>query len=376
MALIYKDRVQETTTTTGTGTLTLAGAVSGFQAFSAVGDGNTCIYCIEDANGAWEVGVGTYTLSGTTLARTTLLASSTGSAISLSSGTHKVYVTADASQLQSAFESGASIVPGGRLTLESGVPVSTTSQTDKTTIYYTPYVHNRITLWNGSRWVPVIFDEKSLALGTLTSGKPYDVFGYLSSGELVLEIGTVWTSDTARDVAVSLQDGRYCKTGDKTRLLLGTFYTTSTTQTSFSSSARYLCNLYNTKNFICSGSSVASHTYTTTTAREYNGGSSITRAKFIACLGGDGIFISVNGQMSGTSGAVGHLGVALNSTTIIGKEHAIYLSFTGSVGTMDARGALVAYGTVITGHNYITSTQYGSSGCTWNSAYFFGTPLL
>ncbi|CDH46964.1 hypothetical protein [Candidatus Contendibacter odensensis] len=97
MALVYKDRVQETTTTTGTGTLTLAGAVSGFQSFSAIGNANTCIYCIEDANGAWEVGVGTYTLSGTTLARTTVLASSaSGSAITLSSGTHKVYVTADA----------------------------------------------------------------------------------------------------------------------------------------------------------------------------------------------------------------------------------------------------------------------------------------
>ncbi len=97
MALVYKDRVQETTTTTGTGTLTLAGAVSGFQSFSAIGNANTCIYCIEDANGAWEVGVGTYTLSGTTLARTTVLASSaSGSAITLSAGTHKVYVTADA----------------------------------------------------------------------------------------------------------------------------------------------------------------------------------------------------------------------------------------------------------------------------------------
>lgn len=97
MALIYKDRVQETTTTTGTGTITLAGAVSGFQSFAAIGDANTCIYCIEDANGAWEVGVGTYTSSGTTLARTTILESSnSGSAITLSAGTHKVYVTADA----------------------------------------------------------------------------------------------------------------------------------------------------------------------------------------------------------------------------------------------------------------------------------------
>ena len=46
MALILADRVQETTTTTGTGTVTLAGAASGFQSFSAVGDGNSTYYTI------------------------------------------------------------------------------------------------------------------------------------------------------------------------------------------------------------------------------------------------------------------------------------------------------------------------------------------
>ena len=93
MALVLKDRVKETTTTTGTGTVTLAGAATGYQAFSAIGDGNTTYYVIEDANGTgWEVGIGTYTLSGTTLARTTVLASTNSdSQITLSSGTHTVF---------------------------------------------------------------------------------------------------------------------------------------------------------------------------------------------------------------------------------------------------------------------------------------------
>ena len=92
MALIVKDRVQETTTTTGTGTVTLAGAVTGFQTFAAIGDGNTCYYAITSGND-WEVGLGTYTASGTTLSRDTILESSNaGSAITLS-GTSNVFVT-------------------------------------------------------------------------------------------------------------------------------------------------------------------------------------------------------------------------------------------------------------------------------------------
>ena len=75
MALTIKDRVKETTTTTGTGTFTLGGAVVGFDAFSTIGDGNTTYYGCSDGTD-FEVGIGTYTLSGTTLSRDTVLESS------------------------------------------------------------------------------------------------------------------------------------------------------------------------------------------------------------------------------------------------------------------------------------------------------------
>ena len=91
MALVLKDRVKETTTTTGTGTYTLAGAVTGFEAFSSVGDGNTTYYSCTDGTD-FEVGIGTYTASGTTLARTTILQSSNSdSAVSWSSGTKTIF---------------------------------------------------------------------------------------------------------------------------------------------------------------------------------------------------------------------------------------------------------------------------------------------
>ena len=95
MPLIVKDRVKETTTTTGTGTITLGGAVAGFQSFAAIGDGNTTYYTIQDGTaGTWEVGVGTYTSSGTTLSRNTVLASSnSGNLVDFAAGSKNVFVT-------------------------------------------------------------------------------------------------------------------------------------------------------------------------------------------------------------------------------------------------------------------------------------------
>ena len=95
MAFVLADRVQETSTTTGTGTITLAGAVSGFQSFAAIGNGNTTYYTIADTTGTyWEVGIGTYTSSGTTLSRNTVLSSSnSGSLVNFPAGTKNVFVT-------------------------------------------------------------------------------------------------------------------------------------------------------------------------------------------------------------------------------------------------------------------------------------------
>jgi hypothetical protein len=107
MAFVVADRVKQLTTTTGTGTLDLSTVPTGFQGFVAgIGNGNTCPYVIEDANGTgWEVGIGTVTdATPDTLARTTILASSnSGSAITLSSGTHTVFCGWGAVAAQSAY---------------------------------------------------------------------------------------------------------------------------------------------------------------------------------------------------------------------------------------------------------------------------------
>ena len=112
MAFVLADRVKETTTTTGTGTVTLLGASTGYQSFSAIGNGNTTYYTIAGQTGSeWEVGIGTYTSAGTTLARTTVIASSnSGSLVNFSAGTKDVFVTYPAEYTANAIGGGIGAV--------------------------------------------------------------------------------------------------------------------------------------------------------------------------------------------------------------------------------------------------------------------------
>ena len=111
MALVVKDRVQVTSTTTGTGTFTLGSAVAGFQDFSAIGNGNTTYYAIV-LGSEWEVGLGTYTSSGTTLSRDTVLESSNGGTrVNFSAGTKNVFVTYPAEEAVYQDETNTAYAP-------------------------------------------------------------------------------------------------------------------------------------------------------------------------------------------------------------------------------------------------------------------------
>jgi hypothetical protein len=128
MALALYDRVRETSTIVGTGTATLLGAVPGYQAFSVVGNANTTYYCIVNTGTTeWEVGIGTYTSSGTTLSRTTVLASSNaGSLTSFTAGTKDVFVTYPAGY--TAFATNNSTQASGQVLTSNGVGVGPTWQ--------------------------------------------------------------------------------------------------------------------------------------------------------------------------------------------------------------------------------------------------------
>ena len=155
-----------------------------------------------------------------------------------------------------SFANNAQNICSGRLTLTTGVPVTTSDVTGATTVYFTPYRGNSIGLYDGTAtWTLLAFTETSIALGTLTSGLPYDVFGYNNSGVLALELAA-WSSATAifssgtYQTTRPTQDGIIVKstngtTVDSSRRYLGTFTTSSTTQTEDSNANRLLYNYYN-----------------------------------------------------------------------------------------------------------------------------------
>jgi hypothetical protein len=157
--------------------------------------------------------------------------------------------------------------PGGRLTMASGDP--TPASAIGGTLYYTPYLHDAVTLWDGTRWVLLRFPETSLALA-VTNAVVYDVFAFLSSGALALET-LAWTSTTARATAVTFQDGRLCKSGDKTRLYLGTLRASNTNACADQVTMRYLWNYYNqVPRLLRSVETTASWTYGTNSWRLAN----------------------------------------------------------------------------------------------------------
>lgn len=128
MAHVYADLVAQYTETTGTGGYAMTAAVANRRAFGAVlANGDTTDYQVTgvDASGnaAWEVGVGTYASTGATLARTTIRASSTGSAISWGPGVKTVTLVQAAGSFVSTNPANGHIKASGITPANGAIPI-------------------------------------------------------------------------------------------------------------------------------------------------------------------------------------------------------------------------------------------------------------
>lgn len=170
-----------------------------------------------------------------------------GTSISLTVADNPGTDSVDVTIALSGSVSGGTITNGvcdGRLSLATGSPTADVSTSS--TLYYTPFVGNRIALYDGSDWAIHEFPEISLALSGLTSGKNYDVFAYWDSGtdSVKLELGAAWSNDTTRATGLTTQDGVQVQSGAATRRWLGLFRTTATNASKDTLTERFLCNAY------------------------------------------------------------------------------------------------------------------------------------
>lgn len=195
---------------------------------------------------------------------------------------------------------GGMSMPGGRLTLESGVPVTRADKTNLGTLYYTPYLSNQVPLHDGTSWDTYLFSETSLSLTGSVAGKVYDVFGYLSAGVLALET-LAWTDTTTRATELAYDNGRLVKYGDPTRLYLGSFYCSTANVATDAERYRYLWNMYNQapRRVKCANST--SHTYNGA-LRKWNNSDTNNYVGFVI---GQGEYIALHVNAVWKSGSAG-----------------------------------------------------------------------
>jgi len=309
MAVIHKTRVKEVASNkpSDVQTFTLPDtAATGFRTFSSAYNASEQLPYHATNGVDWESGIGTFT-TGTpnTIVRSTILESSNADAeVDFSAGADvEVFVEWPAVIGSDANLADSVLRPGGRLTLESGVAVTTTDQLAKTTLYYTPSASDVIQLWNGGYWKPYNFSEFSVALGTVVALRPYDVFCYLNAGVPALEL-VAWTDDTTRASAVSVIDGRYCKTSDKARLLLGTVLPTTTTEIEDSLLHRGVSNLYNKEyRLLKKATGDAQSTYTATGVRAWGNNPNTYKVRFVCVLANTGdVAMNISNFKSSSTG--------------------------------------------------------------------------
>lgn len=255
-------------------------------------------------------------------------------------------------------------VVNGRLTLTTVTPVTNADVTAATTLYWSPYRGNYITLYDGSTtWTKVAFTELSIAVPATTTTM-YDVFVYNNGGTAALEL-LAWTNDTTRATALVLQNGVLVKSGVTTRRYVGSFRTTTVAgQTEDSLAKRYVWNYYNrTARLLRAVDTTDSWTYNTATFRQARAS---TANQVEAIVGYQEVMVNLTLQSLYTlaNANFAQIGIGEDSTTVPTAASSI-----GGAVTTVANGAVTTANLVklpVVGYHYYAWLEKGDGvSVTW-----------
>lgn len=259
-----------------------------------------------------------------------------------------------------------------RLTLTSGTCVTSSDVTAATTIYLTPCTGNRLTLFDGAG-VPSTYTTAEISVSVPAStSQMYDVFAFSNSGTPAIEV-LAWTNDTTRATALVRTNGRWTKSGDSTRLYLGSFRTTgSSGQTEDSLTKRYLWNYYNrVPRPMRRLESTASWNYTTFSFQQANAAAA-NQLDLVVGVAEDEISVKVIGEFSNATGGASSYGaVAIGQDSTTTPATGCVFTLVASTINGAAVGLVSVLETVppIGRHTYVWLEEAGATG----TGTFYGT---
>lgn len=212
--------------------------------------------------------------------------------------------------------------PGGRLTLESGVPVSASDQTGKSTVYYTAYEHAFLPIFDGRRFAPFEIPiragtstrEIELSVSGISNETVYDIFARVDGGRPKLVLGPAWSSATTRATDIVRVLGRWTLKSDPRLLYLGSIYASGAGTTEDSEAKRFVWNTYQRRpRAMRVIETTDSWVYSTATYRSANAVDA-NRLQFVRGLNEDPVYAAVFSYMNTTVVADVLVGIALDVT--------------------------------------------------------------
>jgi hypothetical protein len=231
----------------------------------------------------------------------------------------------------------------GRITLTTATPVTTSDVTGATTVYFTPYGGNFISLYTSSAWQLYTFAELSIAVPATTSTM-YDLWAVDSGGAVTLAT-TAWTNDTTRATAIAFQNGVYCKSGALGNRYLGSFRTTGVSgQTEDSLAKRYVWNYYNRIGRpMIAIDAAASWNYTTATFRQANANVA-NQLDMVIGVSENSVSARIFSSSSNTTATVAAVvGIGLDSTTVTSSTTADIANYPVNGNTLTSTASYLGY---------------------------------